>query len=232
MKANAVGLWTKGRLSIRKNKQQATRILATVPFFCLPCDSGTTAGSLCYCTGTGFPNAVCPEIVFAFPNFVVRVANGRFGGGMPGAGGGAFLNSRVHVRVAVMSGDQSVPLWPVAGVRDLSKLKLRQRSKITEIRAALVDAGLVALDEQAATLGLSRSTAWSILKPSHKSSGLSARTISRILRSPRLPGRVRQRLFEYMQEKIEGLYGHTERRRREFAECLMAALRNEFKSSI
>ena len=116
-------------------------------------------------------------------------------------------------------------------VGDLSKLKARQRSKIAEIRAALVEAGLVALDEQAATLGLSRSTAWSILKPSHKSSGLSARTISRILRSPRLPGRVRQRILEYTQEKIEGVYGHTERRRREFAECLMAALRNEFKLS-
>jgi hypothetical protein len=106
---------------------------------------------------------------------------------------------------------------------------VRQRSKIAEIRAALVDAGLVALDEQAATLGLSRSTAWTILNTSHKSSGLSARTISRILQSPRLPGLVRQRLLEYMQEKIEGLYGHSERRRREFAECLMAALRNEFK---
>jgi hypothetical protein len=159
---------------------------------------------------------------------------------MPGAGGGAFLNSRVHVRVAVMSGDQSVPLlqrrlslvWPVAGVHDLPKLKVRQRSKITEIRIALVDAGLVALDEQAATLGLSRSTAWSILYPSHKSSGLTARTICRILRSPRLPGCVRQRILEYVQEKIEGVYGHTERRRREFAECLMAALRNEFKSSV
>ena len=136
-----------------------------------------------------------------------------------------------------MSADQSVPLmqgrpklfWPVGVTLNSSKLKVRQRSKIAEIRAALVEAGLVALDEQAATLGLSRSTAWSILKPSHKSSGLSAHTICRILRSPRLPGRVRQRILEYMQEKIEGLYGHTERRRREFAECLMAALRNEFK---
>jgi hypothetical protein len=56
-----------------------------------------------------------------------------------------------------------------------------------------------------------------------------AHTISRILRSPRLPSLARQRILEYMREKIEGYYGHTERRRREFAECLMAALRNEFK---
>jgi len=136
-----------------------------------------------------------------------------------------------------MSGNQTVLLmqrrprllWPDTVTVDFSKLKMRQRSKIAEIRAALIQAGLVALDEQAATLGLSRSTAWTILNPSHKSSGLSARTISRILRSPRLPGRVRQRMFEYIQEKIEGLYGHTERRRREFAECFMATLRNEFK---
>jgi len=105
---------------------------------------------------------------------------------------------------------------------------MRQRSKIGEIRAALAEAGFVALDEQAATLGLSRSTAWSILNPHHRNSGLEASTISRILRSPRLFGPVRQRMLEYTQEKIEGLYGHTARRRREFAERLMAAVRNEF----
>jgi hypothetical protein len=123
-------------------------------------------------------------------------------------------------------------MWPLGPILDSSKPKVRQRAKIGEIRAALVEAGFVALDEQAATLGLSRSTAWSILKPNHKSSGLSARTISRVLRSPRLPGPARQRVFEYIQEKIEGLYGHNDRRRREFAECLMAALRNEFKLTV
>ena len=123
-------------------------------------------------------------------------------------------------------------LWPLRGVHDASKPKTRQRSKIAEIRATLTDAGFVALDEQAATLGLSRSTTWSILNPNHKSSGLSARTISRILRSTRLPSSVRQRMFEYIQEKIEGLYGHTDRRRREFSECLMAALRYEFKLTV
>jgi len=112
---------------------------------------------------------------------------------------------------------------------DASKPKARQRSKIAEIRATLINSGFVTLDEQAATLGLSRSTAWTILNPSHKRGGLTARTAGRILRSPQLPDRVRQRIFEYIQEKIEGLYGHTDRRRREFAECLMAALRYEFK---
>jgi hypothetical protein len=121
------------------------------------------------------------------------------------------------------------PLWPGTVTLAFPKPGVRQRSKIAEIRAALVDTGFVTLDQQAATLGLSRSTAWSILSLSHKASGLSARTISRILRSPRLPSAARQRMFEYIHEKIQGLYGHRERRRREFAECLMAALRNEFK---
>jgi|SRR5215469_15137717 len=139
-----------------------------------------------------------------------------------------------------MTDDRLVPLmqwrpkllWPVGVSTDFSKPKVRQRSKIAEIRAALVEAGFVALEEQAATLGLSRSTAWSILNSAHKSSGLSARTVIRIWRSPELPRLVRQRLGEYIEEKIVGLYGHTERRRREFAECLTAALQNEFKSTL
>jgi hypothetical protein len=121
------------------------------------------------------------------------------------------------------------PVWPVPEVRELSKLKLRQRFKIAEIRLALIETGHVALDEQATAIGLSRSTAWSVLHPRHKSSGLSARTISRILRSPRLPSVVHQRMLEYMQEKSEGQYGHTERRRRQFAECLLAELAERIK---
>src|SRR5215472_18437905 len=80
--------------------------------------------------------------------------------------------------LSAMSGDQSVPLMqrrptlllPVSGVHHFSKPKAQQRSKIAEIRVALVEVGLVALDKQAVTLGLSRSTAWSILNPSHKCS--------------------------------------------------------------
>src|SRR5215472_14994787 len=91
-------------------------------------------------------------------------------------------------REKTMSADEPIPLlqrssrplWSTGVTLDPSKVKLRQRSKITEIRAALVEAGYKALDDQAATLGLSRSTAWSILNPNHKHSGLSARTISRI----------------------------------------------------
>jgi hypothetical protein len=99
-------------------------------------------------------------------------------------------------------------------------MKARQRIKIEEIRAALMRAGVLTLDEQTKVLGLCRSTAWSILKPNHKSSGLSARTINRMLVSPRLPIPVRQKIFEYVRERIAGFYGHSDRRRREFAASL------------
>jgi hypothetical protein len=99
-------------------------------------------------------------------------------------------------------------------------MKARQRIKIEEIRTALMRAGVSTLDEQTKVLGLCRSTAWSILKPNHKSSGLSARTINRMLVSPRLPIPVRQKIFEYVRERIAGLYGHSDRRRREFAASL------------
>jgi len=106
---------------------------------------------------------------------------------------------------------------------DLAGRKAQQRIKIQEIRAALIRSGFLTLDEQTRILGLPRSTAWSILRPNHKSSGLSAGTINRILVSPRLPTPVRQKIFEYVREKIAGLYGHSERRRREFAACLTVA---------
>jgi hypothetical protein len=105
-------------------------------------------------------------------------------------------------------------------VRDLSSMKARQRCKIQEIRTALLHAGTSTLDKQAAALGLSRSTAWSILRANHKSSGLSAGVINRILSSPRLPPLARQRILEYIQERLAGLYGHNARRRREFVASL------------
>ena len=112
------------------------------------------------------------------------------------------------------------PVSSVRSPRDLAGMKARQRIKIEEIRSALMRAGVLTLDEQTKVLGLCRSTAWSILKPNHKSSGLSARTINRMLVSPRLPIPVRQKIFEYVRERIAGFYGHSDRRRREFAASL------------
>src|SRR4051812_46172337 len=97
-----------------------------------------------------------------------------------------------------------------------SELLARQRLKIKEIREALVTAGLTSVDEQAAALGLARSTAWTILQAQHKKSGLSTGIIIRMLSSSRLPPSVRTKLREYVREKNAGLYGHCEKRLRLF----------------
>ena len=97
------------------------------------------------------------------------------------------------------------------------ELKALQSSKIRELRDALVATGVVTLDDQARTLGLARSTTWTILRASHKNSGLSAATINRMLGSPQIPTLVRTRLLEYVGQKTAGLYGHNEVQRRKFA---------------
>jgi predicted DNA-binding transcriptional regulator AlpA len=96
------------------------------------------------------------------------------------------------------------------------EMKDRQNSKIREIREALRAAGFLALDSQARALGLSRSTTWSILQCQHKSSGLSATVIDRMLGARQLPPPVRIKILEYLQEKTAGLYGHTNSQLRRF----------------
>ena len=106
---------------------------------------------------------------------------------------------------------------PGAGPQSASaEAKARQASKIKELRAALIDWGLVALDEQAKALGLRRSTTWAILTGTHKASGISAGIVIRMLSAPDLPVPVRQKILEYVREKSDGMYGHTAKRRREF----------------
>jgi hypothetical protein len=56
-------------------------------------------------------------------------------------------------------------------------MKARQAAKIRELGHALVDAGFLTLDEQSKAVGLARSTTWTILRASHKGSGLSAAII-------------------------------------------------------
>ena len=62
-----------------------------------------------------------------------------------------------------------------------------------------------------------RSTAWTILKTCHKSTGLSAAIIERMLRSSKLPPRARAILVEYVEEKSFGLYGGSRRQQQRFA---------------
>jgi hypothetical protein len=94
----------------------------------------------------------------------------------------------------------------------LSELKARQASKIAEIRQALVAAGYDTITKQAVVLGLSRSSAWAVLRGAHKSSGLSTSVINRVLRSQELPPNARRIVEEYVQEKLLGAYGHSEKR--------------------
>jgi hypothetical protein len=96
------------------------------------------------------------------------------------------------------------------------QMKMLQSVKIGELRQALVAAGLSRLDQQAAALGLQRSTAWHVLKANHKSSGLSAKIIKRMLNSPQLPPPARRILLDYVDEKCRGAYGHDRARVRLF----------------
>src|SRR5215471_19967337 len=98
-----------------------------------------------------------------------------------------------------------------------ASMKTRQSSKIRELAEAVKSAGLLTLDEQAKALGLSRSTAWTILTASHKASGLSASIINRMLVAPELPPVVRTKILEYVEEKAAGLYGGSRSQRRKFA---------------
>jgi hypothetical protein len=103
---------------------------------------------------------------------------------------------------------------------DISKMKERQRLKIQEIKAALCEAGHTSLDQQARVLGVCRSTTWAILQAHHKSTGLTAVVINRMLQAPKLPSAVRGKILQYAEEKANGLYGHAHRPRLAFLERL------------
>ena len=98
-----------------------------------------------------------------------------------------------------------------------SAIKCRQAEKIGEIAAALARVGYLTLDEQANVLGLARSTTWTVIKHSHKASGLSASVINRMLAAPRLPTPVREKINEYVCERLSGTYGHSQMQLRRFA---------------
>jgi hypothetical protein len=97
--------------------------------------------------------------------------------------------------------------------------KKRQAAKLAEIREALVAAGCNTAAKQAAALGVSRPTAWALFNRD-KRAGPSSILIKRILSSPNLPAIARRKVEEYVEDKIAGLYGHTESRRRWFRDQL------------
>ena len=64
-------------------------------------------------------------------------------------------------------------------MREHRQMKARQNGKIKEIGDALRATGYVTIDSQAKVLGLSRSTAWTLLRADHKTSGLSSAIVDR-----------------------------------------------------
>ena len=96
-----------------------------------------------------------------------------------------------------------------------SSAKLRQALKLAEIREALVAAGFDTAAKQAIALGVRRPTAWALLNRDQRA-GPSAKISKRILCSADLPSTARRRVEEYIQEKIDGVYGHRAARRRWF----------------
>jgi hypothetical protein len=105
---------------------------------------------------------------------------------------------------------------PSLGLDALSRMKLRQSEKIRQIKGALIASGYDALDDQARAIGLSRSTAWTVLNGHHKSSGISTSVLLAMLTEPHLPAAVRQVVMEYIEEKTAGLYGDKPFRLRQF----------------
>jgi predicted DNA-binding transcriptional regulator AlpA len=105
---------------------------------------------------------------------------------------------------------ESAPSGGISPCIRIKDHKARQAIRIKELGAALAADGLIILDDQARALGLSRSTAWAVLKANHKATGLTAATINRMLSSPELPPRARATILTYVEEKLAGVYGHHE----------------------
>ena len=100
--------------------------------------------------------------------------------------------------------------------RNRCENKRRQAQKIRAIGEALTAEGYGSLAVQAEVLGLCRSTAWTIIKANHKTSGLTAATINRMLAAPGLPQTARLVVLEYIEEKVAGLYGDDKSKIRRF----------------
>jgi hypothetical protein len=72
---------------------------------------------------------------------------------------------------------------------------------LQQISDALIECGYTKLDAQAKALGISRSTAWTIVKTKNKLGRLSTKTTNRILANPELPPSVRAVIHQYLTER-------------------------------
>jgi len=96
-------------------------------------------------------------------------------------------------------------------------MQAKQIETFRTLRWALIINGITSLAGQARVLSLPRSTAWAVLQGNHKGAGLKAAVVVRILRSQKLPEDARGIMMRYIQERVDGTYGHSEPVRRKFA---------------
>ena len=73
---------------------------------------------------------------------------------------------------------------------------------LRQISDTLIACGYTKLDDQAKALGVSRSTAWTIVKTKHKLDRLNNKTITRILANSETPQVVRAVVQQYLSEKV------------------------------
>jgi hypothetical protein len=108
-----------------------------------------------------------------------------------------------------MTGAASKPLSKSVQLRE-------QQSRILEISEVLSRHGHCTVDQQARILNVPRSTAWTILRPTHKYSGLTIRVLLKMLNAPELPPEARQKVLDYLNEKAEGRFGSNRNCQRRF----------------
>ena len=115
-----------------------------------------------------------------------------------------------------LTGKASRPQQHVGSSATPASMQAKQIETLRTLRWALIVNGITSLAEQARVLGLPRSTAWSILQGNHKGAGLKADVVVRMLRSQQLPEDARRVVIQYVQQRVDGAYGHSELLRRRF----------------
>ena len=88
------------------------------------------------------------------------------------------------------------------------------QNPLSAITDALVRSGYRSLDAQARALGLSRSTAWTIISGKHKRGRLHVNTTVKILTNPALPMQVRAAVEAYAASVNLGTALRSRRRKR------------------
>ena len=111
-------------------------------------------------------------------------------------GGFTKMKEKPQQAVVVSARARKNPGERLHALRDLTARK----TKIQDITEALISSGYTSLDRQAKALGLCRSTAWTIIRSTHKLGRLSTKTIERITTNPETPPLVLTAIQEYAVE--------------------------------